>query len=72
VIGEEPVPVIEPGVDVAVNVVTVPPVTAAVYGTVAVVPTTVTVPIVGASGTSATAVPVLVMPDVNALLILAM
>jgi hypothetical protein len=35
VMGEVPVPVNEPGVDVAVNVVAVPPVTAAVYATVA-------------------------------------
>jgi len=73
VIGDEPVPVIEPGVEVAVKVVTVPPVTAAVYVTVAVVAVAaVAVPIVGASGTSEIAVPVLVMPDVFALLILAM
>jgi hypothetical protein len=50
VIGDEAdVAVIEPGVDVAVKVVIAdPPVAFAVNGTVAVVPLTVAVPIVGA------------------------
>jgi hypothetical protein len=65
------VPVIEPGVEVAVNVVAVPPVVAAVKGTEAVVPEALTVPIAGLSGTSAIATPDLVTPDVFALLILA-
>jgi hypothetical protein len=52
--GEDPVAVIEPGVDVAVKVVAVPPVVAAVYATETEVPVpkSVTAPIVGASGTS--------------------
>jgi hypothetical protein len=58
------VPVIEPGVEVAVKVVTVPPVTAAVNGTDAVVPETVAVPIVGASGTSGIGV----IPGISVLL----
>ena len=57
VIGDAPVPVIFPGEDVAVNVVTTPPVVAAVYVTVAAdAPESVAVPIVGASGTSGMAV----------------
>jgi hypothetical protein len=53
VMGDEPVPVTDPGVEVAVNVVPVPPVVAAVYATVAVLdPVAVALPIVGASGTS--------------------
>jgi hypothetical protein len=48
------VPVNPPVLDVAVNVVTAePPVALAVNGTVAVVPLTVAVPIVGACGTDA-------------------
>ena len=72
VMGDEPVPVSDPGVEVAVNVVPVPPVFAAVYATVALLdPVAVALPIVGASGTSAIATPDLVTPDVFALLILA-
>jgi hypothetical protein len=53
VIGEDAlVPVIDPGDEVAVKVDTAaPPVAPAVNGTVAVVPLTVAVPIVGACGT---------------------
>ena len=66
VMGEIPVAVIEPGVEVAVNVVAVPPVVEAVYATVAVVePVAVAVPIVGASGTSAIGV----MPGITLLLL---
>jgi hypothetical protein len=64
---------------VAVKEVDVPPVAAAVNATVADpllnaldVPTFVAAPIVGASGTSGIATPLLVMPDVLARLILAM
>jgi hypothetical protein len=64
---------------VAVKEVEVPPVAAAVNATVADpllkardVPTFVAAPIVGASGTSGIATPLLVMPDVLARLILAM
>jgi hypothetical protein len=64
---------------VAVKVADVPPVAAAVNATVAepllnarAVPTFVAAPIVGASGTSGIATPLLVMPDVLARLILAM
>jgi hypothetical protein len=65
VIGDEPVPVIEPGVEVAVKVVTVPPVTAAVYAIVADEESTVVaVPMVGASGTSGIGV----IPGINVLL----
>jgi hypothetical protein len=72
VMGDEPVPVNDPGVEVAVNVVAVPPVVAAVYVTVALEESTaVAVPIVGISGTSAIATPDLVKPDVFALLTLA-
>jgi hypothetical protein len=42
-----------PGLDVAVNVVAVPPLVATVNGIVAVTAETVTVPIVGASGKAA-------------------
>jgi hypothetical protein len=71
VMGDEPVPVTDPGVEVAVNVDPVPPVVAAVYVTVADSIPAVALPIVGVSGTSAIATPDLVMPDVFALLILA-
>jgi hypothetical protein len=56
VIGDEPVAVIPPGLDVAVYVVTaLPPVAPAVYATVAVVAVgAAAVPIVGASGTEVT------------------
>jgi hypothetical protein len=64
---------------VAVKVADVPPVAAAVNATVAEpllnaldVPTLFAAPIVGASGTSGIATPLLVMPDVLARLILAM
>ena len=55
VIGDEPVPVNDPGVDIAVNDVAVPPVVDAVYATDTLVPfpKSVTVPMLGASGTSA-------------------
>jgi hypothetical protein len=63
--GDEPVPVNDPGVEVAVNVVAVPPVVAAVYVTVALVEfTAVALPIVGASGTSEIGV----IPGINVLL----
>jgi hypothetical protein len=71
VMGDEPVPVTDPGVEVAVNVDPVPPVVAAVYVTVADSIPAVALPILGVSGTSAIATPDLVMPDVFALLILA-
>jgi hypothetical protein len=65
VIGDDPVAVREPGVEVAVNVVAAPPVAAAVYATVAVVEVAaVAVPIVGASGTSAIGV----IPGISVLL----
>jgi len=74
-----PEPVNDPGVDVAVKEVEVPPVADAVNATVAepllkalAVPTFVAAPIVGASGTSGIAIPLLVIPDVFALLMLAM
>jgi hypothetical protein len=52
VIGEAPVPVIEPGEDVAVNALTAaPPLAPAVYATVADAFPPVAVPIVGACGT---------------------
>jgi hypothetical protein len=70
VIGEAPVPVKEPGVDVAVKVVTAPPVAAAVYVTDAFEPESDAVPIVGASGTSALAVSPVFSVSVDALRIL--
>jgi hypothetical protein len=54
VIGLVPVPVIEPGLDSAVNVVAGPPTVAAVYATVADAGPAVAVPIVGAVGMSTT------------------
>ena len=51
VIGLEPVPVNDPGVDVAVYVAEAPPVAPAVYVTVALWLPAVAVPIVGACGT---------------------
>jgi hypothetical protein len=51
---DEPVPVIEPGLDSAVNVVTGPPLVAAVNSTVAPAPIAVAVPIFGVSGMSTT------------------
>jgi hypothetical protein len=65
VIGDDDaVPVIDPGLDVAVKVVAVPPVAAAVNVTDAARPAAVAVPIVGLSGTSAIGV----MPGINVLL----
>jgi hypothetical protein len=65
VIGDEDaVPVSDPGLEVAVKVVGVPPVVAAVNVTDAVSADAVAVPIVGASGTSAIGV----MPGINVLL----
>jgi hypothetical protein len=52
VIGDEPVPVIDPGFDSAVNVVPIPPVFATVYVIVADSAPAVAVPIVGVSGMS--------------------
>jgi hypothetical protein len=49
--------VIEPGLDSAVNEVAVPPIVAAVNGTVARLPPPVAVPIVGTVGMSTTALP---------------
>jgi hypothetical protein len=68
VIGDDPVPVIELGLDVAVKVVPVAPNTAAVYSTVAATSdVAVAVPIVGEFGIAAEANPVL---NLTALLIL--
>jgi hypothetical protein len=65
VIGEEDaVPVSDPGLEVAVKVVGVPPVVAAVNVIDAARPAAVAVPIVGLSGTSAIGV----MPGINVLL----
>jgi hypothetical protein len=50
-------PVIESGLEVAVNVVAGPPTAAAVNGTVAKLPPAVAVPIVGTVGISTTALP---------------
>jgi hypothetical protein len=52
VIGDEPVPVIDPGFESAVNVVPIPPVFATVYVIVADSAPAVAVPIVGVSGIS--------------------
>jgi hypothetical protein len=51
VIGDDPVPVNDPGLDIAVYVAAAPPVAPAVYVTVALVSPDVAVPIVGACGT---------------------
>ena len=51
VIGEDPVPVNDPGLDVAVYVAAAPPVAPAVYATVALAAPDVAAPIVGACGT---------------------
>ena len=51
VIGDDPVPVKPPGLDVAVYVAEAPPVAPAVYVTVALAALDVAVPIVGACGT---------------------
>jgi hypothetical protein len=60
VIGDDPVPVIDPGDDVAVKVEAVAPNTAAVYSTVAATSdVAVAVPIVGVFGIAADANPVL-------------
>jgi hypothetical protein len=51
---DEPVPVIEPGLETAVNVVAGPPLVATVYATVAKAAPPVAVPSVGALGMSTT------------------
>jgi hypothetical protein len=69
VIGEEPVPVTDPGFEVAVNDVAVAPKVAAVYVTVAPKPDKVAVPIVGAFGIAADEKPVLIFVALTRLLL---
>ena len=70
VIGDDPVPVIELGFDVAVKVVPVAPNTAAVYSTVAATSdVAVAVPIVGALGIAADEKPVLIFVALTRLLL---
>jgi hypothetical protein len=70
VIGDDPVPVIELGFDVAVKVVPVAPNTAAVYSTVAATSdVAVAVPIVGEFGIAADEKPVLIFVALTRLLL---
>jgi hypothetical protein len=70
VIGDDPVPVIELGLDVAVKVVPVAPNTAAVYSTVAATSdVAVAVPIVGVFGIAADEKPVLILGALTRLLL---